>query len=85
MTDSRPYTCEDVFRRLDSYLDRELTAEETRLVQTHLETCAQCAREHRFEATVLESLRHKLEHLQAPSSLVDRVAAILDRERHGGT
>ena len=68
------YTCEEVLRRLDDYLDRELSEEEARLVKAHLETCAQCASEYGFEASVLEGLRGKLRRIEAPADLRDRVA-----------
>ncbi len=43
-------TCEEVFARLDDYVDRELSAEEARLVEEHCAVCDVCAREYRFEA-----------------------------------
>ena len=36
------FTCEEIFARLDDYLDRELSADEMRMVKEHLETCAAC-------------------------------------------
>lgn len=71
------YTCQDVFRRLNDYLDRELSPAEMALVKEHLDTCAQCASEHAFEATVLLELKSKLRRIDVPQSLVDKVAAIL--------
>jgi anti-sigma factor (TIGR02949 family) len=81
MSEVERFTCEDVFRRLDDYLDRELSAEEMEQVADHLEACAQCAQEQRFEARVLETIRGKLRHLQAPDLLIKRVAKILEQER----
>lgn len=66
-------TCDEVLRRLDDYLDRELSAEETRRVREHLESCAVCVGEYRFEAGVLEELRRKLERITAPPDLLGRV------------
>ncbi len=77
MTAVDRYTCEEVFRRLNDYLDRELSPAEMALVKEHLETCAQCASEHSFEASVLQELKSKLHRIDVPQSLVDRVAAIL--------
>lgn len=78
-------TCEEVFARLDDYLDRELAAEEVPLVRDHLETCAACASEYRFESTVLDGVRAKLQRLAAPSDLMARVRARISAERtdHG--
>jgi len=55
MTHLNRYTCEEAFRRLDDYLDRELSAEEMTLVHEHLDICAGCAREFNFEASVLSA------------------------------
>ncbi len=78
------YTCEEVFARLDDYLDRELSAEETRLVQEHLDTCAVCAAEHRFESTVIKGVREKLTRIEVPPDLVTRIGRRLaDAERRG--
>lgn len=73
----RPFTCEDVFRHLDDYLDRELGPEETRLVQEHLEACAQCASEARFERQVLDDLRRKLQRIRAPETLLEKVRKVV--------
>jgi anti-sigma factor (TIGR02949 family) len=71
------YTCEEVIRKLNDYLDRELSAEEMVLVREHLETCRQCAGAQAFEASVLEDLKRKVRRLDLPQSLIDKVRAIL--------
>lgn len=75
------YTCEEAFRRLDDYLDRELTPEETVLVQEHLEICAGCAREFNFEASVLRGVRDKLRQIDVPASLQSRILSVLNERR----
>jgi anti-sigma factor (TIGR02949 family) len=72
-------TCEAAFRRLDDFLDRQLSAEEMRLVEEHLHTCAACTREFTFEASVLAGVRRKLRSIEAPADLLARVAAQLSR------
>jgi mycothiol system anti-sigma-R factor len=72
-------TCEEVFVRLDDFLDRELTQEEMRLVQEHLETCAACASEHRFERQVVESVRAKLQRIELPEALRQRIVSRLSQ------
>ncbi len=81
------FTCEEVFERLDDYLDRELTADEMRMVREHLETCAACASEHRFEFGVLDGVREKLRRLAVPEDLMAKIAARIqaDAEREKGT
>ena len=75
------YTCEETIRRLDDYLDRELTPHEMQLVKDHLEVCALCASEYAFEASALERLRDKLQHIPAPADLMTRVSRALERAR----
>jgi anti-sigma factor (TIGR02949 family) len=74
------FTCEEVFARLDDFLDRELTAEEARLVREHLEICDVCASEYRFEAEVLEGVRDKLRRLAVPGDLMAKISARIAAE-----
>jgi anti-sigma factor (TIGR02949 family) len=74
-------TCEEAFRRLDDFLDRELNAEEMRLVQEHLAICNQCAREFDFEVSVIEGVRQKLARITAPPNLLDRIAGAIRDDR----
>jgi anti-sigma factor (TIGR02949 family) len=75
------HTCEEAFRRLDDFLDRRLSPEETRLVEEHLQICAACTQEFSFEASVIKGVRRKLRHLEAPSDLLGRVLSQLPRRR----
>jgi anti-sigma factor (TIGR02949 family) len=77
------FTCEEVFARLDDYLDRELTPDEMRRVEEHLATCAACASEYRFEAGVLQGVRDKLSRLAVPKDLMARISARIAAEREG--
>jgi anti-sigma factor (TIGR02949 family) len=71
------YTCEETFRRLDDYLDRELTPHELQLVREHLEVCAVCAAEYAFEASVLKQVRVKLQRVAAPADLLAKIRRAL--------
>jgi mycothiol system anti-sigma-R factor len=75
------YTCEETFRRLDDYLDRELSDLEMQRVRQHLETCAACAGEFAFEASVLSEVRSKLQRISAPPELLTKVSTLLAAER----
>ncbi|HET6795991.1 MAG TPA: anti-sigma factor [Gemmatimonadales bacterium] len=70
-------TCEEAFRRLDDFLDRRLSPEETRLVEEHLQICDACTREFTFEASVLNGVRQKLQQIEAPPDLLSRVLSRL--------
>ena len=69
--------CEAAFRRLDDYLDRQLSSDEMRLVEEHLHICEACTREFTFEASVLDGVRRKLKSLEMPPDLLARIAARL--------
>jgi anti-sigma factor (TIGR02949 family) len=71
------FTCEEAFRRLDDYLDRELSAPEMTLVHEHLEICAGCAQEFDFESSVLHGVRAKLRQIDVPGDLQARVLRAL--------
>ena len=78
-------TCEEVFGRLDDFLDRALSADELLLVADHLRTCAACASEHRFESGVLSAVRSKLSRIEAPPSLrEDLLKRLADERRKPG-
>jgi len=71
------YTCLETVRRLDDYLDRELSATERREVERHLETCDRCLQRFRFEAATVDELRSKLQHVTVPEKLESRLRALL--------
>ena len=77
-------TCEEAFRRLDDYLDRQLSADETRLIEEHLHECAACSREFVFEASVIQAVRRKLSRLDAPPALLDRITQQISRTAQEG-
>lgn len=83
MTDRPGLTCTEVFNRLDDYLDRNLSAEEVALVARHLDDCAVCAREYRFEASVLECLKTRLRRIDIPPHLLSSVLLRLQAESIG--
>ncbi len=75
------YTCEEVFGRLDEYLDRRLEPDELRRVREHLDTCAVCASEYKFEGSLLTELRGKIRRLSVPPDLLGKIGrAIADRQ-----
>lgn len=75
------YSCEETFRRLDDYLDRELTPHEMQLVREHLDICALCASEYAFEESVLEQVRAKVRRIAAPADLMGKIMRALGQTR----
>jgi anti-sigma factor (TIGR02949 family) len=81
MTDPNSYNCRDAFRRIHDYVDRELSPDELRRVREHLDVCARCAREFRFEAEVLASIRDALRRVEVPDRFREAVATALRDSR----
>jgi len=78
------FTCEEAFRRLDDFLDCELSPDDMTRVQEHLEICAGCAREFNFEASVLRNVRSKLRQFEPPPALESFVRDLVAREFGAG-
>ncbi len=72
-----PYSCEEAIKRLNEYLDHELSESERVVVLKHLAICKPCLGRFTFEQTLIVSLRQKLTHLRAPSTLRDRLSSLL--------
>lgn len=85
MTEVTRLTCEEVFRRLDDYLDRELSPDEMRLVREHLDVCAVCTAEYRFEQDVLNDVRDKVRRLTAPPGLLAKVQRAIEQAQRDET
>jgi len=75
--------CEEAFRRLNDFLDRRLSPEETRIIEEHLEICAWCAREFNFEASVLYGVKRKMRQLDVPPDLVLKILSQLPPSPEG--
>ena len=74
-------TCDESLRMLDDYLDRELSPQEQRLVEEHLEVCAACEQDFRFEAGVLQQIRAKIDRIDLPNDLMKKILGRLDTEQ----
>src|SRR5262245_62388230 len=75
------YSCAEVVRLLDDYVDRELSPREVEQVERHLFQCEHCARDARLEASTLRSIRSTLRRIRLPMGTEARVWRALARER----
>lgn len=75
--------CEAILRRLDDYIDRELSPGDMRMVERHIEDCLRCAGRYRFEISLIRELRSRLRRIGLPTDLVTRVRLRLDEEMAG--
>lgn len=74
-----PFDCAETIRRLNDYLDRELSSEEVAMVEAHLATCEMCAAEYGFERELLGEIKARMAQSTMPADLRDRLAALIDR------
>ena len=77
MTKPTAMNCSQCIDRLADFVDRELTAEDVMRVEAHLDHCAACAREFRFEGAVVECIKAKLRRVRAPESLMERIRKLI--------
>ena len=85
MSTPTPLTCAETFRRLDDYVDRALPPDERRQVEAHLADCVVCAREYRFEQSVIDNLRGALRRLDVPPDLSRKVTEQLEAAKKEGS
>lgn len=71
------YSCEEAVKRLNEYLDHELTESERVVVLKHLELCKPCLRRFTFEQTLIVSLRQKINRLCTPQPVRDKLHHLL--------
>lgn len=64
--------CSATLKRLYEFLDRELSPEQLRTVQTHLDACPDCADVKDFELMIREKMRSSCAQ-QAPDQLKARL------------
>lgn len=77
MTSLDYYTCEQAFQYLESFLDNELTPREMQRVSEHLDICAMCSKEFRFQQDIIEAIRLRIRAVEVPATLYDRIGVEL--------
>lgn len=69
--------CTETIKQLQTFLDRELTADEISTVQVHLDRCPPCLKLFRFEERLRRLVQVHCERDCAPSSLREQILARL--------
>ena len=77
------YSCEEVVRRLDFWVDRELRPHEFELLEAHLETCASCAVHARFARSFVSAIKERVRRIAVPPGLESQVKALLEAAAKG--
>lgn len=71
--------CVTTIEQLQTFLDRELTTDEIRTVQGHLDRCPPCLKLFRFEEKLRRLVQVHCERECAPTSLREQILARLKR------
>ena len=74
------YSCEEAIKRLNEYLDHEMTPEERIVVLKHLEICRPCLSRFSFEQSLVISLRQKVTVLCLPAALRAKLHGLLHED-----
>jgi anti-sigma factor RsiW len=77
MTDPTELTCQEAAARLDDFVDRELSPEELRAVERHLQECARCAPVFQFHEGMLRRVHDALGRIRAPEGLLASIRSRL--------
>lgn len=72
-------TCEHIADLFSSYLDDELSQEETRMVEKHLESCADCRELMGYLRQAQDAMR-SMPEIEVPADLLQRLRAIPSRK-----
>ena len=75
------YSCEAAIRRLNEYLDHELSDSERVIVLKHLEFCRPCLSRFTFEQTLVITLRQKSLLQCAPAALREKLHSLLQERK----
>jgi mycothiol system anti-sigma-R factor len=69
--------CEEVLRRLNEYIDKELDETVTNEIMEHLKLCKYCCRHHDFEVQLKEMIQKSCFDKKAPEFLKNKISEML--------
>jgi anti-sigma factor (TIGR02949 family) len=81
---SQDADCEKCEELLQGYLDRDLTLDEVRVAEGHLDGCDYCRRRYRFEAHLRRYIRISASE-RMPAGLLAKLAELRDPTADGST
>ena len=67
-------SCHDIQEKLNDYIEQELSEEQSRQIEMHLNTCPEC-REELSDLKVVLSLTRNLDEVEPPPFLAKRIMA----------
>jgi mycothiol system anti-sigma-R factor len=73
--------CQDCFKALNPFLDRELSDEDIVQVRQHLDACGGCLHVYQFQESLKRLVRVRCQEQVAPASLRAKISMSLAIER----
>ena len=76
-TDKKKYDCDDIEKKVQAYLDDQLSQEEFKRVEDHLSYCLPCDKKVEFEKKLKTIVRHKAAEKEYPKNLEEELKKII--------
>lgn len=76
-TDQKKYDCAEVEKKVQAYLDNEVSDEEILLIEDHLSYCLPCDKKVEFEQKLKDIIRYKAAEIKYPKSLEEELKKII--------
>lgn len=83
MDSSERETCEEFVRALPDFLDDRASPAEEARHRAHLDTCERCFRKYRFERSLIDAIRSRLQTAALPVDFQRRLLAVLAMDDDG--
>lgn len=75
--DQKKYDCAQVEKRVQAYLDNQVTDEEFLLIEDHLSYCLPCDKKVEFEQRLKEIIKYKATEGNYPKALEEELKKII--------
>ena len=76
-TEQIKYDCAEVEKRVQAYLDNQVSDEELLLIDEHLSYCLPCDKKVEFEQKLKEIIKHKATEVEYPKALEEELKKII--------
>jgi anti-sigma factor (TIGR02949 family) len=75
--------CKEALRKLDDFVDRELSPADIKCIETHLRVCKHCAAKFAFETELIEELKAKVRRISVPPTLLKGIMEAIESQGTG--
>jgi len=76
-SEQKKYDCEEIEKRVQAYLDNQVSEEEINLIEDHLSYCLPCDKKVEFEKKLKAIIKYKATEKEYPKSLEEELKKII--------